>query len=293
MTTLPLTVLAWEGPQARAYLTRMRLFGVKVQQIVLMVSDKHPTTKKPIGRWIPKSLHLWYALRAQDITNNFWPRQIRRTHPQIVDAISESLNNLVPQARTIIDEMFGGFHYEDYAEVVERVVVSDLTDHRLIPILSNLSPTTVLFTGGGILRPNLLNIPGIRFIHIHPGLLPYTRGADGIFWSLLTRHKIGLSAFYMTPCIDEGELIAAREYNLDAPPRVPGARPQDKTLYRAIFSFFDPLLRAEFLVNEVLPKGQDLSALPTQKQDMTEGITYHFMHPVLLKKALSRLFVSG
>lgn len=65
----------------------------------------------------------------------------------------------------------------------------------------------------------------------------------------------------------------------------------DQTLYRAIFSFCDPILRADFLVRCVLRPETDLTALPAKPQSPRDGITYHFMHPALRRKALECLFL--
>ena len=63
----------------------------------------------------------------------------------------------------------------------------------------------------GILPPSLLALPGVKFIHVHPGFLPYVRGSDGLLWSALIRNKPGVSVFYMDPEIDGGKIISAGE----------------------------------------------------------------------------------
>ncbi len=293
MKSLPLIVLAWEGPQVRAYLSRMRLAGLKPERILLIVLEHHPATKKPLGKWLPGRARLWYAEKTQELTNNYWSRRIKNAHPLLVKTMIKQISRLCKPVETMISEITGSFCYENYADKVERVLASGLSDTRLSNALSNMGSGTVLFTGGGILRPNLLALPGFRFIHIHPGYLPYVRGADGILWSLLTRGRLGVSAFYMVDKIDEGELIVAEEHPplyFDISGRL---RPDDKTLVRAIFSFFDPILRAEFLVSRVLTKGNDLFSLPSSTQDVSKGQTYYFMSPELLHKALAVLFRSN
>ncbi len=68
-------------------------------------------------------------------------------------------------------------------------------------------------------------------------------------------------------------------------------RPDDKTLYRAVFSYYDPILRAEALI-KTLGQSIDLPKLPGKNQDHSLGVTYHFMHPLVYGEALSRLFIS-
>ncbi len=291
--TLPLTVLVHEGPQARAYLVRMRQAGWKPSRILLMVESHRPGTDKAIGRWLPSPLRLGYAQKSQEVSRNFWPRRLRTSYPYLVESMAAEMSKIASDAQATIEEMLGPFCYEGYAERVERLLVRDLKDPRLREALEGLAPGAVLFTGGGIVPKSLLAVEGLRFLHVHPGYLPHVRGADGFLWSTLVRGRPGTACFYMAPGIDTGEVVATREYprltfDLGEHPRPPA-----EMLYRAIFSFCDPLLRAQFLMDEVLTKTEDLSALPAAPQDSNVGLTYHFLAPGLRDRALELVFRNG
>lgn len=291
MKTLPLVVLVHDAPVARAYLAAMRRAGLRPGRIVLMVSSQDPNTKKEVGRWLPGKLRVAWAAQYQAVGLNHWPSWIRRTHPGFVERFLGALEQVFPDAGSLIDEILGRFPYGDYSEQVDRVLVRGLADAGLAEHLRGLAPATVLFTGGGLVPRTLLELEGLRFLHVHPGTLPAVRGADGLLWSMLARGKPGASCFYMAPGIDEGDLVVAR----DSPPvRVPlaGERLDDDTLYRALFSFFDPLLRASLLVNDVLPLGP-LDRLPSRCQDLSSGTTYHFLHERLRRVALHSIFPDG
>jgi hypothetical protein len=288
----PFIVLAHEGPQARAYLSRLKRAGLSVNAIVLMIGEKDPTTGQRIGRLLPGALRRRYAEKRQEITENFWPRRIRAQHPWLVENMVGALEAVCPGAGATVDAVLGTFDYGAYAEQVVRVQSEGYSDPRLAEALRRMGGGVALFTGGGILRRALLDLPGWRFLHVHPGRLPQVRGADGLLWSMLLRERPGCSAFFMAPGIDEGEVIAADD--LEPFRFVIGGRPRpdDATLYRALFSYCDPLLRAEFLVRRVLGGANDIGALPSVPQDLAVGRTYHFLHPQLRAKALERLFVS-
>lgn len=142
----------------------------------------------------------------------------------------------------------------------------------------------------------LFEIPEIHYLHIHPGHLPEIRGADGLLWSLLVRSKPGASCFYMNPGLDMGDLIFAHDVPkpvFHLPSNI--VRPDDQTLYRILFSYCDPLLRATVLMR-FIQKMPDFTlssfaSLPAYKQNENEGVTYHFMHPLLRKVALEKLFI--
>src|SRR5690606_29952514 len=116
--------------------------------------------------------------------------------------------------------------------------------------LSDEEKNPVLFTGGGIVPASLLEIPELPFIHIHPGFLPEIRGADCVLWSTLLTGHPSATCFFMSPGIDTGDIVKPcwlpevifdvdmKDYDL-------------KTLYRAIYSFFDPWVRA-YVLRETL-----------------------------------------
>jgi SAM-dependent methyltransferase len=285
---LPLTVLAWEGPQARAYLVRMRRAGMRPRRIVRLVRDRFG----PRGPVAQNPAVLAVGARLQDRSHNHHPYRIRRDRPELVGAVATAMATAVPDAAPIIDEMFDGFDYGGYADRVETVGMSGYGDEAVLDALAASAGESVLFTGGGILPPAVFET-GASLVHVHTGLLPHVRGADVLLWSMLVRGRPGVSAFVMTPGLDDGDVLATREIpelRID----LPGSeRPDDDLLYRAVFSFVDPLLRAELLVDGVLEPWAGERPLAGEPQDLTTGVTYHFMHPVVRTRALGRLFVSG
>ncbi len=291
MKTLPLTVLVHEGPIARAYLSRLRREGLRPERILLMVYSHHPATGRPIGRWLPRSLRTPYARRCQDMIQNFWPRRLRLSHPSLLEAMTGGLAEIVENPVERIDELTGGFRYEDHAGCVEHVLLRNLRDPALARSLTRNEPSLVLFTGGGLVPDALLEIPGARFLHVHPGRLPFVRGADGALWSALVRGQAGASCFYLAKGIDTGDVISTHDFPLPRFDLEGCQRPDDATLYRALFSFYDPLLRAECLARTLLESGGDAGRLRGIPQELSAGVTYHFMHPELRRVALGRLFV--
>lgn len=275
-------MLVSEGPQARAYLVRARRAGLGFARILLMVSARN-SAGKPVGRWLPGSWRRSYAEAVGTQTQLFWPLKLRRERPELAAAMALGLAQACPGAEQLYQEMYADFQWEAFGPV-ERVLVDGFQDPALAEQLERKG--LVLFTGGGIVPRSLLERPGLTMVHVHPGHLPHVRGGDGLLWSVLVRGCPGMSAFFMAPGIDMGDLIAAGDF----PPLTftLKTRPDDQTLYRALFCFCDPLLRAEFLVTRLL--GHDPTSWPAEPQTAEEGITYHFMHPRLRARALRKLF---
>ena len=53
----------------------------------------------------------------------------------------------------------------------------------------------------------VIGIPKKGVINFHPGFLPYNRGKDPNFWSLLTETPFGVTIHYMNEGIDSGDII--------------------------------------------------------------------------------------
>lgn len=288
---VPVTVLAWEGPQARAYLARLAREGLAPERIVLMVRD--PLDGKI--RSLPgaeSEIAVRLGARAQDRAHNYHPYRIRKRNPALVAAIARGLAPLVDEPEELYATMFDGFRYEAFSDEVIRVGASSYSDPRLLSVLRAIAPATVIFSGGGIVPRAVFDIDGLAIVHVHTGLLPYVRGADVLLWSQLVRGRPGVSAFLMTPGLDDGDVLATWEPEPIAIDLGTMERPDDDMLYRSVFSFVDPLLRAELLVRDVLAPAADARHLAATPQDLRAGITFHFMHPTVRGRALAQLFVS-
>ncbi|MEI8336023.1 MAG: methyltransferase domain-containing protein [Actinomycetes bacterium] len=286
MKRIPLSVLAWEGPQARAYLVALRRAQLVPAKIVLLVRDPRP---EPIPH-LPIIGSKKFGARAQNKSHNHHPIAIRKNNTGLIKAIEVGLGTHVQSPGDLIHEMYDGFDFQDFGCVVELVRVSSYRDPRFLSVINSLDAGWALFTGGGILPSASFGRSDLRILHIHTGFLPHVRGADVLLWSLLVRGRPGVSAFEMTPNLDDGDMLAAEEL---APLEITvqgTLRPDDETLYRSLFSFVDPLIRAEFLTNTIMKVSDDLSAVVTLPQDIAVGTTFHFMDPAIRRAALARLF---
>lgn len=289
MTVIPLTILFHEGPQGRAYLALLRRRGFCAQRIISMVLNYDVSTKKEFSRWLPNSLRLYLAKRNQDLRLNFWARQLRRKNSDLFKSLGSASCTSFNHTMDLFDEMYGSLDFYNYAEKVQEVCISGYSDPLLERCLNSIPKTTILFTGGGLVPESLLKSGNHRFIHVHPGYLPFVRGSDGSLWSLLVRGRLGISCFFMTPGIDEGAVIAAQE--LDPPVIDISGKKKigDQTLYRAFYSFFDPILRASFLTDLII-KNPDIGSWAGTSQNNDESIVYHFMNSMLRRNALNRIF---
>jgi len=69
---------------------------------------------------------------------------------------------------------------------------------------------------GQILPKEVLSIPKLYSINIHPSLLPKYRGAAPVNWAILKGEKIsGVTIFKMTEEMDAGDIIAAKKVDIN------------------------------------------------------------------------------
>lgn len=293
MKPLPLTILASEGPMLRAYLGVLRQRGWRPERIVLMVDERDRAHGRPVAPWLPSSLRRSWATKVQDLRMNHWAREFHGRHGHWCRPWLVRLAQRYGLDAGVFDTFIEPPSFARHAGQVDALLVDGLSDRRLAEHLRGLPrPTTLLFTGGGMVPAALLALPELRLIHVHPGVLPHVRGADGLLWSLLLRGSPGATAFYMDAGLDTGAIL----FGADLPvPPLPeswsGLAPE--MAYRLLYAFVDPLLRAVLLGRwldglPTLGPGA-LHELPAQAQGAGEGETYHFMHPRLRRLVFDRL----
>ena len=154
--------------------------------------------------------------------------------------------------------------------------------------LTKTKEGAILYTGGGIVPPSLLNIKDTRFIHIHPGYLPDVKGADCTLWSTMIYGRASASCFFMSPGIDTGDIIMPR-WMPELSIMIDKTKYDDRTLYRAVYSYLDPWVRSTVL-REFLSTSREFEDIETIVQDEKDGCTYYFMGKEIKKVALISLF---
>lgn len=274
---------------ARAYLGVLHAAGYRPERIVLMVGRRDPAHRRLVAPWLPGPMRRPLARLVQDLRMNHWPRELLRRHSAFCQPWLEAMAWSWGLDASVYSCLTERPNYLRYSDQVDEVFVDGLGDAALETHLRALpSGLTVLFTGGGILPASLLGIPQCRFLHVHPGVLPQVRGADGLLWSVLLRGRPGATAFYMSPGLDTGDIILASD--LDLPPMPAGFTDLDTaTAYRLLYAFVDPMLRAVMLRRVVEGASGDLCAQPAVAQSKSDGTTFHFMHERMRRFAFERL----
>ncbi|WP_323987104.1 hypothetical protein [Pseudomonas canadensis] len=286
---LPITVLFWEGPIARAYLAMLKSMGYRPEKIIHLISAVDLVSKKVVGGYLPAFIREGYAAVRQKNSIHYWASALLKKERVLCDAIRMAVADSLCFEPHVLDDAVSLSSLREYCSVVETLMIDNLADDRLFDYLAKLPETTLLFTGGGIVPARCLQLPALKFIHIHPGYLPDVRGADCVLWSQLIKGRTSASCFFMAPGIDDGDVIlpcylpkVEIAFNTSALP--------SKMLYRAIYAFFDPWVRA-YVLREALEVIEGLNFDQVFRQDDSLSTTYHFMHERIQTVSLNSIFI--
>lgn len=147
------------------------------------------------------------------------------------------------------------------------VRVADINSPAVVDAIRPTRPEVFIYSGpgGAILGPGLLSLR--RFLHVHPGIVPDYRGSTTLYYSLMLDGTCGASAIFLAPRIDEGPVLATREY----PP------PDDR---RLLDYGYDPFIRADLLVR-VLRRSIEQGGFQAAPQPASDRGPFYVMHPVL------------
>src|SRR5580700_1331184 len=91
------------------------------------------------------------------------------------------------------------------------VTCRDQNSPASISQLKRWAPDLIIFTGGNILRKQLLDVPRLGVLNIHLGLLPEIRGMSSPEWSLLNHVPVGITIHSMDAGIDTGPILQRSE----------------------------------------------------------------------------------
>jgi len=92
------------------------------------------------------------------------------------------------------------------------VTCRDQNSPRALAQMKEWAPDIAIFTGGNILRRQLLEIPRLGTLNSHLALLPEIRGMSTVEWSLLSDLPLGITIHFMDSGIDTGPLLIRREF---------------------------------------------------------------------------------
>jgi len=165
-----------------------------------------------------------------------------------------------------------GFDISDSIESILRKSNLDYTEFNFVNInepelINHVQTKSIdyyIFTGGGILKEDILN-SGSKFLHFHPGIVPEYRGSTCFYYSILKQNFCGVTAFIMDENLDAGNIIHQKTFS--------------KPNHIFLDNVYDAHIRAETM-GEIFTNNLLYNQKLT-KQNLDDGETYFIIHPVL------------
>jgi len=162
---------------------------------------------------------------------------------------------------------------------IPLVEVKDHNDKVSENVLRDSKPDVIAFTGGGLIRENILNIPTRGILNCHMGILPEYRGMDVVEWPVIENRDgdpmLGLSLHFMDAGVDTGPILRQERIEL---------QPGDTS--ESIRARMVP-----FMVTLMLDgiRGLRDGSITPEPQSLEAGKQYYVMHPRMVKYSEQRL----
>lgn len=163
---------------------------------------------------------------------------------------------------------------------IPLVTVPDHNAPAALRALRSAAPDLIVFTGGGLLRKEVLAAARIGVMNCHSGILPCYRGMGVVEWPILEADgelpKIGLSLHLMDAGVDTGPILCQRRLAL---------RPGDT--FASIYTRLEPHM-VELILKGL--RGLRDGTIAPEPQNIDDGRQYFVLHPRLLAEAQRRLY---
>jgi folate-dependent phosphoribosylglycinamide formyltransferase PurN len=154
---------------------------------------------------------------------------------------------------------------------VPVVYCNTLNDSEVVEHLEKTQPDLVVFTGGGLIRKQVLDRSGHGVVNCHMGILPEYRGMDVVEWPILAgaMDRIGVTVHFMDQGVDTGDILMVKKIE----PR------KDETVNQ-LRKRFEPLM-CESIVDACV--GFLEGRVERHTQRIEDGKQYFVMHRSLIK----------
>lgn len=168
---------------------------------------------------------------------------------------------------------------EDFKKVHSIPVhyCATLNDIAVVDGLRHAKPDLVVFTGGGLIRQEVLECSGHGVLNCHMGVLPRYRGMDVVEWPILEGkfNQVGITVHFMDKGVDTGDILVVRQIPI-----------QPSETLSALRTRMEPIMCQTFVETcEKFLKGE----VRRRSQEINAGKQYFKIHPRLQKLCSDRL----
>ncbi len=151
------------------------------------------------------------------------------------------------------------------------IYCNSLNDPIVVEKLKETKPDLVVFTGGGLIRKDVLENSGAGILNCHMGVLPRYRGMDVVEWPILEDKpcQVGMTVHFMDQGVDTGDIL-----------RVTTIAPEPDEDIKRLRDRFEPIMCREIVATCVDYLAGNLERTP---QSLEEGRQFFIMHRRLIQ----------
>jgi methionyl-tRNA formyltransferase len=162
---------------------------------------------------------------------------------------------------------------------IPYIIVPDHNHPKSLQILQKIKPDVIVFTGGGILRAPILEIPRLGILNCHTGILPQYRGMDVVEWTAVEEKVnsvgFGVTLHFMDNGVDTGPILLKKKIT-----------PSKGATFEEIRAELETVM-VELMLQGV--RGLQEGSIISTPQLLKDGKQYFVMHPRIKEAAKARL----
>lgn len=280
-TLIPVTLLAFDNPLTSFYVHYLNQLGYQFSEIIHLPTFPKNTFNNIILNIVPENIRKQLIVNSSQKAGFYFPNKIYKQQSSLVINISKYTNTLSENILDLYQKTLFQTNWQNFTPNYSTIENPILKSDDFLEKFQSAKNSILLYTGKQIVPQKILLTPSKKILHAHPGHLPFVRGADGLLWSTEKRNHPSISCFIMKPQIDTGDIYHIKHFE---PIKISlSSALDDLTLYRSIFSFIDPLMRA-ITIGELIANAMSNGSARFEqffelgiKQDINIGNTYRFM----------------
>ena len=87
-------------------------------------------------------------------------------------------------------------------------------DSEVLKEDARINPSLAVICGARILKAEVIDLFPSGIINFHPGIIPFARGLDALFWSIYNNQPLGVTAHLIDKRIDAGKILSVEELRI-------------------------------------------------------------------------------
>jgi len=153
-------------------------------------------------------IHIDGVILAKSYLRRDWKRLIKKIRMRgFVPALKRIGENLIVRRKQVSELCHQNIDKVFYVERINSEEVRDILISNKVELL--------ILTTVHIIKPIIIDIPGLTILNAHTGWLPKYRGLDANLKAMRDGHQLGLSIHKVTEKIDAGEIYLRESFEID------------------------------------------------------------------------------